>query len=148
VPPTLDRVMVQAFRKQAAMRTASVGALADQVGEAYGLVGGHRVWAEVPEGDLSAQIQARLVEMMRPPVEAPRPATAADSFFGEADALADDMPAAPVAQVSGVAPTIPDAALIPAGVPKSSNSKLLMIALGGGALLVGLVITLVIALAR
>jgi serine/threonine-protein kinase len=148
VPPTLDRVMVQAFRKQAAMRTASVGALADQVGEAYGLTGGHRVWAEVPEGDLSAQIQARMAEVMQPSVEAPRPATAADSFFGESDALADDMPAAPVALVSGVAPTIPDGALIPAGVPKTSNNKLLMIALGGGALLVGLVITLVIALAR
>src|SRR4030066_37629 len=45
VPPTLDAVMLHAFKKSAAQRIATVGALADAIGQAYGLSGNHRDWA-------------------------------------------------------------------------------------------------------
>src|SRR6185295_16655546 len=53
VPPTLDAVMAQAFKKLPALRTASVGALADAVGAAYGLEGSHLAWATMPEAELT-----------------------------------------------------------------------------------------------
>src|SRR5450631_1341824 len=49
VPPTLDRVMAHAFKKSAALRIASVGALADAIGAAYGLTGNHKAWATTSE---------------------------------------------------------------------------------------------------
>jgi serine/threonine-protein kinase len=50
VPPTVDQVMAQSFKKMAALRMPSVGAFADAMAHAYGLEGGHAHWATVPEG--------------------------------------------------------------------------------------------------
>src|SRR3954466_7290701 len=86
VPPTLDRVMTHAFKKTAAHRIASVGALANAVGQAYGLTGVHQEWAKASEADLTARIAARLPELMKAVAPA-GPANVADSFFGESDAL-------------------------------------------------------------
>lgn len=100
VPPTLDPVIARAFKKAAAVRTPSVGKLADEVGAAYGLEGDHKAWALLPEAELVQRIEARLPELMTVrPEEAPLDAV--DDFFGESDALG----AALVPEAGAVAPT-------------------------------------------
>ncbi|HEX3777382.1 MAG TPA: serine/threonine-protein kinase [Polyangiaceae bacterium] len=158
VPPTLDRVMAHAFKKSAALRIASVGALADAIGAAYGLTGNHKNWAATPEADLNGRVTAAMPNLMTA-VQAPRGGNAADSFFGETDSLdtmgdpfsgggAQAMPApagfaAPQAQAY---PADPMTSI--AGVPKSSNNALLMLLVGGGALVVGVVLVVVFMLLR
>jgi serine/threonine protein kinase len=58
VPTTLDPVMEDALAKSADHRLASVGALADRVGRAYGLEGDHVEWATISQEDLGARIRA------------------------------------------------------------------------------------------
>ncbi|MEO8876683.1 MAG: serine/threonine-protein kinase, partial [Polyangiaceae bacterium] len=58
IPPALDDVMEEALAKNPAIRTKSVGALADAVGRAYGLTGDHKAWAKTPQQELAKQIQA------------------------------------------------------------------------------------------
>jgi serine/threonine protein kinase len=163
VPPTLDRVMAHAFKKSAALRIASVGALADAVGAAYGLTGNHKEWAVTSEADLNARVTAAMPALMSA-VQAPRAANVADSFFGESDSLdaMGDPFAAPAG--GGVAQAMPMGAPAPqayapqpynvdamptsiAGVPKSSSTMLIVI-VGGGALLVGIVLVVVFMLLR
>jgi len=144
VPPTLDPVMAQAFKKMPAMRTASVGALADAVAQAYGLEGPHIFWATVPEADIAARINESLPRLMQT-VAAPRgPADAADSFFGEDDALAAGA-AAPVARGYAGAPQAgygapPSADLVAAGIPTKGPPWLLLALVGGGALIFGAIL--------
>jgi hypothetical protein len=156
VPPTLDRVMVHAFKKQAGQRIGSVGALADAVGNAYGLTGTHLEWAKVSEAELTARIAAKLPELMKPAAPA-GPASAADSFFGESDALDTfDSPgqhgAGPPAG-AGVAPMSHGGFQqggyndVPIGVPKSGN-MMLFLAVGGGALVLGILIAVVLVLLK
>jgi serine/threonine-protein kinase len=161
VPPTLDRVMTHAFKKQAGQRIGSVGALADAIGQAYGLTGTHLEWARLPEAELGARINARLPELMR--AQAPKAANAADSFFGESDALDSfDGPAAASARPPGgmgMAPNMGYQASpqaygaggyndAPAGVPKSGGNMMLFLAVGGGALVLGVLIAVVMVLLK
>jgi serine/threonine protein kinase len=155
VPPTLDRVMAHAFKKNASLRIASVGALADAVGAAYGLTGGHKEWATTSEADLNARVTAAMPALMAS-VQAPRGANVADSFFGESDSL-DAMgdPFAGASAQAAVVPAAPAYAVEPmpqsqfiAGVPKSSNSTLLVLMVGGGALFVGIALVVVFMLLR
>ncbi len=150
VPPTLDRVMTHALKKQAGQRIGSVGALADAVGAAYGLSGTHQEWATVSEAELSARIAAKLPELMKSAAAAP-PATVADSFFGESDALESfDLPAAPPGAVAWQAPqsqssgTGPASDLIPLGLPKRGGSTYLFLVVGGVALVFGVLIALAV----
>jgi serine/threonine-protein kinase len=150
VPPTLDRVMAHAFKKQPGQRIGSVGALADAVGAAYGLTGTHQEWARASEADLTTRIAAKLPELMVA-VAAPKPATAADSFFGESDALDSfDAPAggaAPhAAPPAHFAP--PSQQDVPMGVPKSGGNTMLFLAVGGGALVLGVLIAVVLVLLK
>jgi serine/threonine protein kinase len=166
VPPTLDRVMAHAFKKSAALRIASVGALADAVGAAYGLTGSHKEWAVTSEADLNARVTAALPALMSA-VQAPRAASVADSFFGESDSL--DAMGDPFAAPGGGGQAAPIAVPAPqpyapqpyapqpynvdamptsiAGVPKSSSTMLIVL-VGGGALLVGIVLVVVFMLLR
>lgn len=92
VPATLDAVIARALKKAAAVRTGSVGRFADELGSAYGLEGDHRRWAELPERELVAHIDAKMPELLqRRPATAPRDAV--DDFFGELDSLGADVPA-------------------------------------------------------
>ena len=154
VPQSLDRVMTHAFKKQPAQRIGSVGALADAVGQAYGLTGVHQEWAKASEADLTTRINARLPELML--ATAPKgPANVADSFFGESDALdtfdapgGGSLSARPAA--GGVPSTrfqggMPD---VPLGVPKSGGNMLLFLAVGAGALVVGILIAVVLVLLK
>jgi serine/threonine-protein kinase len=60
VPATLDLVIEEALAKNAAIRTPSMGALADRFGRAYGLEGSYLEWARTPTAELGARIQAGL----------------------------------------------------------------------------------------
>lgn len=161
VPPSLDRVMTHAFKKSAAMRIGSVGALADAVGAAYGLTGTHFEWAKASETSLEAAISANLPALMAA-VPAPKQANAADSFFGESDSLdtmGDPFGAAPPAPAApAYAPAAPAYAPAPevhsfgpptsiAGVPKSS-STLMLLAVGGAALFIGIALVVVFVLLK
>jgi len=150
VPPTLDPVMAQAFKKMPAMRWSSVGVFADAVGHAYGLEGSHGEWAAVPEGEIASRIDAKMPELMTAAPVAKGPADATDSFFGESDALA--APAAMVAArgaphgpgSAGEGPTSLD--LRAAGLPKKGSSMPVLLLVGGGALLVGFALVVLLLL--
>jgi serine/threonine-protein kinase len=123
VPPTLDRVMSHAFRKQAAGRIASVGDFANALGAAYGLAGEHREWAQTPQAKLGELIQAKLPQLMVAAPMGPPMDVAADSFFGESsalDAMSDPFAEPVPPPVTAVA--IPDLALPPAvaGAPSGA----------------------------
>lgn len=91
IPPTVDRAIQAAMKKTASLRTPSIGALADQVGRAYGLEGDHVKWATTPEEELDALISSKLDGLMKP-IEPAKPAdSAADAFFGEGDSLGAGM---------------------------------------------------------
>jgi serine/threonine protein kinase len=159
VPPTLDRVMAHALKKNAGLRIASTGALADAVGAAYGLTGNHLEWAKTSETELATRINAALPALLVE--QAPRVANVADSFFGESDSLdtlGDPFAGQGRAPVqAAVAPTYATAPsgnalaapddFIP-GVPKRSNNLLLLLVVGGGALVVGIALVVAFMLLR
>lgn len=163
VPPTLDRVMTHAFKKQAAQRIGSVGALADAVGQAYGLTGSHQEWAKASEADLQQRIAAKLPELMKAVAPA-GPANVADSFFGESDALDTfDSPAGgqsmqPQGMQGGYQPpgTMPSGYQqapyssndVPMGVPKRGGNTMLFVAVGAGALVLGVLIAVALVLLK
>jgi serine/threonine-protein kinase len=151
VPPSLDKVLAQGFKKLAALRIASVGALADAVGHAYGLTGNHVAWAKAREAELAQPIEARLPELMASAPAAPQKATAADSFFGESESLGEA--ADPFAAGPGTVPAPMSAqpysgsnSLVPAGVPKTPFPVVVLV--GGAALVVGVLVVLAIVLLR
>jgi serine/threonine-protein kinase len=159
VPPTLDRVMTHAFKKQAAQRIGSVGALADAVGQAYGLTGTHQEWAKASEADLQQRIAAKLPELMKAVAPA-GPANVADSFFGEADALDTfDSPAGghsmqpqgmqPQGMQQGGYQQAPYSSNdVPMGVPKRGGNTMLFVAVGAGALVLGVLIAVALVLLK
>jgi serine/threonine-protein kinase len=57
VPAELDAVFSVALQKTPSDRTESIGRLADDVGHAFGLTGGHAEWAEITESDLRARLR-------------------------------------------------------------------------------------------
>jgi len=76
IPKALDDVLEEALAKNPNIRTKSVGAFADAVGRAYGLTGDHKVWARLPQADLSKQIAdaaARAPQAVADPFAAPDP---------------------------------------------------------------------------
>ncbi|NRA35615.1 MAG: serine/threonine protein kinase [Polyangiaceae bacterium] len=109
LPPTLDRAISNALKKTAAVRTASIGAFADALGQAFGLSGTHAEWAEIPESELDTLIAAKRNEMavVLPPTSGAD--AGVDDFFGEDDSLGamDDAFAAVEAPSGARAPTAP-----------------------------------------
>jgi serine/threonine-protein kinase len=116
VPPTLDRVMAHAFQKNPAMRIGSVGELATQVGQAYGLDGSHRDWIGLTEAQVDATIQARLPELLSAK-PTPLASDVLDDFFGAGgNVLGGELR---VHQGADVAQTLPsEVAVIPAAMPR------------------------------
>ena len=149
VPPTLDRVMTHAFKKQAAQRIGSVGALADAVGAAYGLTGTHQEWARASETDLTTRINAKLPELMVRVAVPAGPSNVADSFFGESDALDTfDSPGAASARPPAGMQQPPQYADTPMGVPRSGGNTMLFVAVGAGALVLGVLIAVALVLLK
>jgi len=139
IAPAMDDVLEVGLAKNPAIRTKSVGALADAVGAAYGLTGDHRQWALVPQQDLATQIAEAMPRLLAAKI-APL-AVAADPF------------ATPGAWPSGGGPSPADgmarafaatreADLAPQGVPAGKPGWLLPLVVGVLALLVGGAVTL------
>jgi serine/threonine-protein kinase len=94
IPPKLDDVLEEALLKNPAIRTRTVGALADAVGHAYGLSGDHHEWARVPLADLEQRCRESIPRAMQPRPQAivaqadpfappPRPGPAPASAGGQ-----------------------------------------------------------------
>lgn len=87
VPPSVDAVIARGLCKAAVDRTASVGALADELGLAYGLSGEHRSWATTPEAELGRAIRDAMPALS---TRARLPSQdAIGTFFGSASALGE-----------------------------------------------------------
>jgi len=159
VPPTLDHVMVHAFKKLPAQRIPSLGALADAVGQAFGLSGTHRQWATVRESELTQLIEAKLPELMAAG-GATRP-NVADSFFGESASLGGGDMSDPFASDGARAPAAAAAPAFPATAPMSVRTEdlevagvprkkfpLLLVVVAGGALMVGVLLAVFLIMLR
>ncbi len=151
VPPSLDRVLGHAFKKNAALRTSTVGALADAVGAAYGLSGRHVEWATTPEGELTRTIEAKLPELMAAP---PPPEEFDAELYSEGENLQSIdqlLPSEPSEPSEAPAPA-PSANVPSANVPSAAVvqgvSWGVVAAVGGGALVIGVLIVLALVLAR
>jgi serine/threonine-protein kinase len=139
VPPTLDRVMLQAFQKAPALRTASVGELADRVGQAYGLEGVHNDWIGLTEAEVEAKITERLPSMMIALPEKPEGDGALDDFFGAGGSMLET-DARPQPQPRGML----ESSVELAGVPKAMPSWVVPVAIVCAILVVVLTVVLVI----
>jgi serine/threonine-protein kinase len=145
VPPGLDDVLEQALAKNVAIRTKTVGALADAVGHAYGLVGDHRLWAGTPQSELAREIVESLPRSMAPRVGALD--VAADPFAASPvpTTLPMTQPSPDVRQgMDGSYEAVREADLAAAGVPMGKPGWLLPVVVGLLALVVGGAVTLVV----
>jgi serine/threonine-protein kinase len=79
IPPKMDEVMEESLAKNPNIRTKSVGALADAIGHAYGLVGDHKQWATIPQPLLAQQVEEAKSRVMAAGPHAPI-AAVADPF--------------------------------------------------------------------
>ena len=118
VPPTLDRVMTQAFQKNPVMRIASVGQLADKFGEAYGLEGNHLEWLALTQAEVEARIEARLPAMMTAALQFVPGGDALDDFFGAGGSVLNVEPS-PMRRAGESLRDVPlDISTVPAAMPK------------------------------
>jgi serine/threonine protein kinase len=149
IPPGMDDVLEVALAKNPAIRTKSVGALADAVGAAYGLTGDHKQWARVPQQDLSAQIEQAMPRLMAAKVAAL--GEVADPFAAPGQWGAGGAVGAPAQPDQGMAQAfaaVREADLAPRGVPVGKPGWLLPLIVGVLALLVGGAVTLVVMMGR
>jgi serine/threonine-protein kinase len=79
LPLALDAVMSRAFDKDPQLRTGTVGDLADELGQAFGLQGTHADWARATEAELEARVC--------PPDTGARADVAESFFVGRSGAL-------------------------------------------------------------
>lgn len=155
VPVTLDEVMEEALAKDHAIRIASIGALADRVGAAYGLEGTHVEWARMPEPELAERIAAGL-----PAALARHRAVA--GFRAMDAAMRSEAPGAGPAASGVPAPSAAPAAASRAPAPVSTTAddafaediamgvptgppKWLFAAIAGAAVVVGVIVAFLIA---
>ena len=87
IPRGVDDALLRAMKKVVGLRTATVGQLADELGQGYGLTGDHRSWASTAEAELRQQIAARLRALMDNTTAVRSKASATDAFFGEREGL-------------------------------------------------------------
>jgi serine/threonine protein kinase len=143
VPAALDDVIEKGLAKNQNIRTASVGALADDVGRAYGLAGDHLVWAATPQQELARQIAHAV-----PAAPAHVLDVAADPFAGPPSRLADGSAQGrwqdgKAPQARGLASTL-DSDLSAHGVPGPKPGWLLPVIVGVVALVLGGAVTLAV----
>jgi serine/threonine-protein kinase len=145
VPPTaMDDVIEHALAKNQNIRTQSVGALADAVGQAYGLAGDHRQWAVTAQQELGRQIAEAMPRVMSPKIAALD--VAADPFAAPAgQAYGQPTEGGQARQGMDAAfGAIREADVAAYGIPGAKPSWLLPVVVGFLALVVGGAITLVV----
>jgi hypothetical protein len=153
IAPQVDDVIEYALAKNPNIRTPSVGAFADALGHAYGLLGDHLQWARTPQQDLCAEIAKRAAE--RPARVAPL-SVASDPFATPASAAGAEGPSAlapgdAYAGARGMDDAFGaarEADLVPQGVPSAQPQWLLPVIVGLLALVLGGAITLVVMMAK
>jgi hypothetical protein len=133
--------LAESFKKNPALRTPSVGALADAVGGAYGLGGTHHNWARIPEAELSAAIETTLPALLQAASKADDLASshALDELIDEITSAAE--PAAKPGLQTGASASLAAGEVI---APPAAHrlSWGVVLAVGGGALLLGVLIVL------
>lgn len=83
IPRGVDDAVLRALQKTVGLRTPTAGQLADEVGQGYGLDGGHADWAVTTQEQLGRLILARLPSLMEH-ATLPRPAkSVSEAFFGD-----------------------------------------------------------------
>jgi serine/threonine protein kinase len=145
VPPTVDDALEHGLAKNPNIRTPSVGALADAVGQAYGLSGDHRAWAALPQLELGRQIAEAMPRLMTSKV-VPL-AVAGDPFASPTQGGGGVSLAEPVSvgrRMDQAFGAVAEGDLEPMGVPKGTPAWLLPLVVGLLALLVGGLVTLAI----
>ena len=133
IPPALDDVLEEALVKNPNIRTKTIGALADNVGRAYGLLGDHREWARMPIAELEQHCTEGFSRAMAPrpqavmaqgdPFASPAPFKAGNAGQGMQDAFAA---ARQVEYAEGAM-----------GVPVGRPAWLVPVAVARGALVIG-----------
>jgi len=152
VPRALDEVLEVGLAKNQSIRTRTVGALADAVGRAYGLVGDHLQWATLPQQELARQIAEAMPRVMAPPV-APL-AVAADPFAPAQHVEWAQAPAPPPwgaqppRHAEAPARTTSASDMSPRGLPSAKPAWLLPVLVGLLALVVGGAVTLAVMAGR
>jgi len=94
VPTTLDPVIESALTKDPDYRTPTVGALVDQIGAAYGLIGSYTEWAAATQAELASRIRDGLpgaLAARQADTAGPASLSAMDSAFREEQAFAEDL---------------------------------------------------------
>jgi serine/threonine-protein kinase len=134
VPPAMDDVLEMGLAKNQNIRTQSVGALADAVGQAYGLAGDHRLWATLPQQEIARQLAEALPRVMAPPAPA-----APDPFAspGSAGPLSGNR------AMDAAFGAVREDELVTAGLPGKKPGWVLPVVVGLLALVVGGAVTLV-----
>jgi serine/threonine protein kinase len=142
LPPTLDQWMDDSLAKNPNNRTASVGALADGLGRAFGLAGTHREWAVTAQPDLKTKVDEGLARVMKPAevVADPFAATGAARSQPSAALVGPSSARGAMDQAFAAAHEVDNA---PLTVPTSKPGWIVPAAIGGVVLLV---IVLVLAL--
>jgi serine/threonine-protein kinase len=146
----MDDVLEVGLAKNPAIRTKSVGALADAVGAAYGLAGNHLEWAVAPQQDLAARIAEAAPRVMAAkvaPLGVAADPFAADPFAAPGPAYGGGAPS-PDRGMSQAFAAVREAELAPAGLPGGKPGWLLPLIVGVLALLVGGAVTLVVMMGR
>jgi eukaryotic-like serine/threonine-protein kinase len=95
IPAGVDAALLRALEKDVNLRTRSVGQLADEVGQGYGLSGDHRSWASTAQQELGAIISSRLPTLQDNTTAVRFTSAAADPRSGAAGASGSAL--APVA---------------------------------------------------
>jgi len=138
VPRTLDPVMDEALAKSPKNRTVTIGALADRIGAAYGLMGSHQEWAKMPEKELGDQIRTALPAALEGLDKASRiDLVAMDQAFKSDEAFMAGSIGGPV-----LTPT-PSDVLAPS--PAREIPKWIIPVVAGVAVILGIVMTLLFA---
>jgi tRNA A-37 threonylcarbamoyl transferase component Bud32 len=143
IPPAMDDVIEHALAKNQNIRTQSVGALADAVGQAYGLPGDHRQWAVTAQQELGRQIAEAMPRVMATKVVLD---VAADPFAAQGG-QGYGRPAEGAQARQGMDAAfgaIREADLASYGVPSGKPGWLLPVIVGVLALVLGGAVTLVV----
>jgi serine/threonine protein kinase len=130
IPRGVDDALLHALRKVVALRTASAGQLADEVGHGYGLEGDHRRWAVASQSELGDLIAARIRSLLDETTRVPSRASATDAFFGESAALGASLPPAVPSSAPGRSARAAQASL-PSSAPRVSWSDSIAVRYGG-----------------
>jgi serine/threonine-protein kinase len=134
VPPTLDPVMEEALAKSAGIRIPSMGALADRMGHAYGLMGSYVDWAKTPQDELSARIKAALPGVVEEFKKNPQGAAAAPAAAAKATGIDDAF----LAGSEGGPSAFGDDLVM--GVPTKGPPKWIVAAIAGAVVIVAVLV--------